>query len=228
MTLPLLISVPHAGLNVPPEVEKFCILTLEQIAADSDEGASIIYSLESEVAAYLTTDVARVIVDLNRAENDRRPDGVVKTHTCQKAPVYERPLPEDLIETLLARYYRPYHEKLTALVNKAKLGIDCHTMAEFGPPIGPDPRCERPHVCLSDAEGTCPREWFALFVECFKSIFADRVSVNTPFKGGHIIRSHAGELPWIQVELSRAAFGSDEQKHEQVLQAIRTFCNSVF
>jgi N-formylglutamate deformylase len=228
MTLPLLISVPHAGLNVPPEVEKFCILTPEQVAADSDEGAATIYALESKVTAYLTTDIARAIVDLNRAEYDRRPDGVVKTHTCQKSPVYKRPLSEDLIETLLARYYRPYHERLTALTNEAKLGIDCHTMAEFGPPIGPDPGCERPHVCLSDAEGTCPCQWFTQFVACFESIFGDRVSVNTPFKGGYIIRSHSGELPWIQVELSRAAFLSNEQKHERVLKALKTFCHSVF
>ena len=228
MTLPLLISVPHAGLKVPPEVEKFCILTPEQIAADSDEGASTIYAMESEVAAYLTTDIARAIVDLNRAEYDRKPDGVVKTQTCQKAPVYERPLPEDLIETLLARYYRPYHEKLKALADKAKLGIDCHTMAEFGPPIGPDSGCERPYVCLSDADGTCPREWFTEFVTCFESIFGEGVSVNAPFKGGHIIRSHAAELPWIQVELSRAVFLSDEQKHVRVLQAIKAFCDSVF
>ena len=228
MTLPLLISVPHPGLNVPSEVEGLCILTPEQIAADSDDGAAVIYALQSDVTAYLTTNIARAIVDLNRAENDRRPDGVVKTHTCQKAPIYKHPLSEDLVETLLTRYYRPYHEKLTALAKEAKLGVDCHTMAEFGPPVGPDPGCERPYVCLSDAEGTCPQKWFAQFVACFESTFGDRVSVNAPFTGGHIIRSHASELPWVQVELSRAAFDTNEQKHERVLQALTEFCDSVF
>ena len=228
MKLPLLISVPHAGVKVPPEVEKLCLLTPEQIAADGDQGAATIYALQSEVAAYLAGDVARAIVDLNRAENDRRPDGVVKTYTCQKVPVYGHPLSEDLVETLLARYHRPYHEKLTVLAKEAKLGVDCHTMAEFGPPLGPDPGCERPSVCLSDAEGTCPKEWFDRLVTCFESIFWERVSANTPFKGGHTIRSHASELPWVQIELSRRAFLSDEQKHEQVLQALTTFCDSVF
>ena len=136
MKLPLLISVPHAGLNVPPEVKDLCILRPEQIAADSDGGASVIYDIKSKVTAYLTTDMARAIVDLNRAENDGRPDGIIKRHTCQKTPVYRRPLSEEVIEMLLVRYYRPYHEKLTVLANEAKLGIDCHTMAEFGPPIG--------------------------------------------------------------------------------------------
>lgn len=228
MKLPLLISVPHAGLKVPPEVEELCVLTPAQIAADSDKGAATIYALESEVTAYLTTDVARAIVDLNRAESDRRADGIVKTRTCQNVPVYKRPLSEDIIEALLTRYYQPYHEKLTALANQAKLGVDCHTMAEFGPPTGPDPGCERPSASLSDAERTCPKEWFIRLVSCFESAFGDEVSVNAPFKGGHIIRSHAAELPWVQVELSRAAFLSDEQKHEKVLQALTAFCHSIF
>jgi len=228
MKLPLLISVPHAGLVVPPEVEDLCILTPEQIATDGDEGAATIYALKSEVTAYLTTDVARAIVDLNRAENDRQRDGIIKTHTCQETLVYRHPPSEEVIGMLLARYYRPYHKKLTVLANEARLGIDCHTMAEFGPPIGPDPGCERPHVCLSDAGGTCSHTWFAKLVSSFENTFGDEVSINTPFKGGYIIRSHACELPWVQVELSRGAFMSDEQKYERVLQALTSFCNSIF
>ena len=75
MTLPLLISVPHAGLRVPPEAERFCKLTETEIAKDGDEGAAEIYTIESEVECYVTTDIARAIVDLNRAEDDRRKDG---------------------------------------------------------------------------------------------------------------------------------------------------------
>lgn len=228
MKLPLLISVPHAGLTVPPEVKDLCILTPEQIDADGDEGAATIYALESEVTAYLTTNIARAIVDLNRAEEDRRPDGVVKTHTCRNVPVYKRPLSEDLIEILLARYYKPYHEKLTALAKKAKLGVDCHTMFEFAPPIAPDPGCERPYVCLSDANQTCPKQWIERLAACFREIFPNKVTINRPFTGGYIIQSHASELPWIQIELSRGAFLSDEQKHRRVLEVLTTFCHSVF
>ena len=201
------------------------LLTPEQIAADSDEGAATVYALESEVAAYMAGDVARAIVDLNRAENDRRPDGVVKTHTFQEVPIYNEPLPEDVVETLLARYHRPYHKRLTALARKAKLGIDCHTMVEFGPPISPDPGCERPYVCLSNAGRTCPAEWLKHLAVCFREVHPTNVAINHPFTGGYIIQSHASELPWVQVELSRSAFLSDEQKHECVLRALTMFCD---
>jgi formiminoglutamase len=82
MKLPLIVSVPHAGLTVPEEVRSYCVLTPKQILADCDEGAAEIYNLKSEAAAYITTSVARAIVDMNRAENDRGRDGIVKTHTC--------------------------------------------------------------------------------------------------------------------------------------------------
>ncbi len=101
-------------------------------------------------------------------------------------------------------------------------------MAEFSPPIDPNPGCKRPHVCLSNAEGTCPNEWFERLGACFRENFPNKISMNIPFKGGHIIRSHASELAWVQIELSRGAFLSEEQKHERVLRALTTFCDSVF
>lgn len=123
----------------------------------NDEGAAEIYlPLKNKVKVLVTTDVARAIVDMNRAEDDRRKDGVVKTHTCWDVPIYSEPLSDILMETLLAQYYRPYHQDLFRLADNVVAGIDCHTMAAVGPPVGPDPGLERPAACLSNADGTCP------------------------------------------------------------------------
>ena len=224
MRLPLIISVPHAGLTVPQEAQDYCVLSPEQILADSDEGAAEIYDLKSEVIAYVTTDVARAIVDLNRAEDDRGRDGIVKTHTCYDARVYRKPVPEDLVEILLERYYRPYHQRLSESAADAKFGVDCHTMAAIGPSCATDSDCERPNICLSNAHGTCSQEWFEKLVHCFKESFDNEISVNHPFKGGCIIRSHSSELPWVQVEFSRAPFLQTGEKRERVLQALTLFC----
>ena len=48
MTLPILMSVPHAGLRVPPEAEPYCRLSTSDLLADSDEGAAEIYDLGPE------------------------------------------------------------------------------------------------------------------------------------------------------------------------------------
>jgi N-formylglutamate amidohydrolase len=188
-------------------------------------GAAEIYALQGEVAALVTTDIARAIVDMSRAENDRRPDGVVKTHTCWNVPVYRQFPPDAVIEALLARYHRPYHGRLTAAAQQdVVLGIDCHTMAAKGPPIGPGPAVERPRVCLSNADGTCPEDWLKSLAGCIERAFACPVSLNDPFKGGFIIRSHAHELPWVQLELSRAPFLIPAQKRRRALDALGEWC----
>jgi len=219
--LPLLISVPHAGLRVPPEASELCRLSDREIERDGDEGAREIYAIESQVARFVTTDIARAIIDLNRAENDRRKDGVVKTHTCWNVPVYKTFPSDTIIETLLARYYRPYHSRLSRLAGPALvLAVDCHTMAAIAPPIGPDPGAERPWVCLSNGDGTCPQEWLDGLRRRFVDEFGQNVTVNDPFSGGYITRTHASEMPWIQLELSRAPFLTNREKQDRVIRAL--------
>ena len=225
MTLPLLLSVPHAGLVIPPVVHDLCILSKNEIIKDGDEGAAEIYlPLENEVSALVTTIVARAILDMNRADNDRRKDGVVKTHTCWDVQIYREPPSETIIAELIEIFYKPYHASLTRYATHVRCGIDCHTMAAQGPPVGPDTGEERPAICISDAAGTCPRDWIASLADCLKKVFEKDVSINHPFKGGYIIRSHATELPWIQLELSRAPFFTNEEKGFRVLEALKDWC----
>ena len=225
MKLPLLLSVPHAGLRVPPEAEQYCLLTPRQITEDGDEGAAGLYALQSEVAAYQAADVARAIVDLNRAPDDRRADGVVKTHTCWNIPVYREFPPEEVIEALLERYYWPYQRGLSRLAGREViLGVDCHTMLAKGPPIGPGPGIERPWVCLSNAEGACPQPWIESLRNCFLEVFEGPVTINDPFRGGYITRTHSAELPWVQLELSRAPFVDWGEKRRRVLAALTEWC----
>jgi len=229
--LPFLVSVPHAGLAIPPEVNDICILTPEQIYADSDGGATEIYSeLENSVDAYITSDIARAIVDLNRAADDFRKDGIIKTHTCYDVPIYREHPSQKLIGLLLAKYYHPYHQKLEHLVNKKKIkiGIDCHTMAAVGPPVGPDAGKPRPLLCLSNADGTCPDEWVHTLAECFQKVFSlEQVMINEPFKGGYIIRNHSADIPWLQIELSRTENISNKDKRDGVLEALSVWSKIV-
>lgn len=228
LPLPLLISVPHAGLDIPAEVAPISALTAEEIAHDGDEGARAIYAIESDVAAFATTGVARAFVDVNRAEDDRRKDGVVKTHTCWDVPVYRTVLSEALVQELLMKYHQPFHQRLSQLASPTlRLAIDCHTMAAVGPPVAPDPSVERPWVCLSNADGTCPSEWIGELKSCFELAFGPHVTINHPFKGGYITRTHAAEMPWVQLELSRAPFLTDQEKKAGVLHALHTWVDRI-
>ena len=227
--LPILLSVPHAGLKIPPEAEPFCILTTDQIIKDGDEGAAEIYSLEDHVQEFVATDIARAIVDLNRAEDDRRADGVIKTHTIWNEPIFNQALPKQTVERLLDLYYRPYHERIHLVDDSViRLCVDCHTMAATGPPIGPDTGKPRPHVCLGDLNGeSLPGGWMNSLVECFRESFGESVTTNKPFRGGYITQRHGKDRPWVQLELSRSEFMSNEDKRDRVLAAMRCFCERV-
>jgi formiminoglutamase len=225
MKLPLLLSVPHAGQRVPPEVGNLCALTAKDILEDGDEGAGELYDLREYVSGFVTTDIARAIVDVNRAEDDSRKDGVIKTHTCWDVPVYKSPLPEETVKNLIERYYQPYHKKLRDMaLEGVKIGVDCHTMAAVGPPVGPDAGRKRPNLCLSNGEGTLPDTWLSELAGCFASAFGFAPAINVPFKGGFIIRSHSAEMPWVQLEVSREPFMANSEKKERLLKALRCFC----
>lgn len=229
MTLPLLLSVPHAGTDVPAEVAAYCALTPEEIIADGDEGAAEIYALAEEVDCHVTTAIARAVVDLNRPPDDFGRDGVIKTHTCWEVPVWDPALPPGRAEELIHSYWRPYHERLRDLGTSGRflLGVDGHTMAAYGPPVGPDAGAERPAACLSNADGTCPPAWIESLRDALARRLGREVTINQPFRGGYITRSHAAEMPWLQIEFSRAPFAGSADKRRAVLAALTELCEEI-
>ena len=97
--------------------------------------------------------------------------------------------------------------------------------AYAGPPVGPDPGVRRPPVCVSDFDGTTfPPGWTRNLARRLTAEFGEGVRVNDPFGGGHIIRSHAAEMPWVQIELSRSTEISFVEKGKKVLAALEAFC----
>ena len=227
--LPVLISVPHGGNKIPIEVHDSVALTEKDIFDDSDALTRKIYDFKYEVAAYIDTPIARAIMDLNRAPNDRppeNPDGVFKTETITSRPIYKSGcFPNELsIQKLLSNYYFPYHKMLDVFQNSKRviLALDCHSMMSESPPISDEPGKSRPLICLSnrgDEKGlpknereniTCPSEMIQLLAKCFRRVFSSdegEIKINEPFSGGYIIRSHyKGTIPWIQVEINRKLY----------------------
>lgn len=217
---PFIISNPHCGQTVPDIVKSISKLTVNQIAKDGDEQALEIYSpLSSSCQYYVEAIAARAYVDLNRRADDFSQDGVVKTHTCWDESIYHRPLTADITQALLNTYYTTYHTKLMDEVssNQYTWLFDCHTMAEFPPPIAPDSGHKRPLVCLGNANGqSCSAEAFTRIVAIFNDVFDGQVSENKPFSGGYICRQYGQYIPTIQIELSRTHEMSITEKSAKI------------
>lgn len=229
--LPIIVSVPHGGEVIAPEMSDLTLLSRRDIFSDGDPLTREIYDFKNEAAYYFESTIARAAIDLNRSPNDLPPinhDGVIKSHTVTGKGVYRKNrMPnKDTLRSLLKKYYTPYHDGLRRKSKKPYLlcGIDCHTMLDKAPIISSQPGRQRPFVCLSnqgDQRGnsvrgrrlTCPPEMIRALAQSLKEQFpeeAHNITLNDPFLGGYIIRSHSKNLPWIQIELNRKSYLSRE------------------
>jgi len=114
---PLLISIPHGGDVVPPEVKDRISITDRDVFYDGDTLTREIYNLRNSVAAFIEMPIARAIVDVNRAPDDRppkNPDGVVKTVTVNGTSVYIRQ-----VSTLMMLLLKNYCRDITTHITKS-------------------------------------------------------------------------------------------------------------
>jgi formiminoglutamase len=219
-TLPVFLSIPHGGTEIPGELtERVCIDPVD-LFEDGDAFTREIYHLQHRVAALVTTHIARAFVDLNRSTDDmppQDPDGLIKRMTCFQKPIYiQGKEPDDsLTRKLIERYYLPYHSRIREILRQETilLALDCHSMAAKAPAIAPDAgkKEKRPLVCLGNVHGhSCTNETVEKLRECICRAFSlkrSQVSINQPFSGGYITRTYGGNpVPWVQVELNRSLY----------------------
>ncbi|MDE0211589.1 MAG: N-formylglutamate amidohydrolase, partial [Boseongicola sp.] len=63
-------------------------------------------------------------------------------------------------------------------------------------------------------------DWIMALKSCFEELLGPNVTINDPFSGGYITRRHSTEMPWLQLELSRAPFLSNPAKGRIVRAAL--------
>lgn len=229
--LPVLVSIPHGGDRTPIEIQHMMGISDRDIFYDSDAHTLAIYDATSEASCVVSTQIARCFVDVNRPLYNGsivRPDGLLKSHTCHNVQVYKPDMPLDytLRNTLIRQYYMPYHRRIQRLLHSKELQLclDCHSMAENPPTISPDHNNNtRPLFCLSNYNGqSSSNESLSLLADCIsKSFDVDRTMIwtNTPFQGGHITRTYGmNPHPWIQIEINRSMYLSEEWFNDGTLQ----------
>lgn len=221
--IPILLSIPHGGTKHPPEIEDNLCITKHDLFDDEDPFVDEIYNLGDKVEKVISADIARAFIDLNRSLQDmppQNPDGLIKSMTCYQKPIYipGKEPDETLRKTLIDKYYTPYHREIQKAVTQLdlQLCLDCHSMAAVAPSISPDGNeKKRPSFCISNQDGkTCPQEMLDKLSECISESFSiemSEISLNDPFKGGHITKTYGNNpVPWIQIEMNRDLYLSEE------------------
>lgn len=125
---PLLVSIPHMGTYLPPDIKRRLNAT-GQALPDTDWHLDQLYDFARDMGAgVLMSTHSRYVIDLNRAQEDTDLyPGQVKTGLCplqtfDGEDIYLPDEAPDGVEKLnrVAAYWLPYHETLAAEIARIK------------------------------------------------------------------------------------------------------------
>jgi N-formylglutamate deformylase len=200
--LPLLVSMPHAGTDIPDELARR--LTPEALTRpDTDWHLPRLYDfLDEQGASILAGRWSRYVIDLNRPPEDSNlypgldSTGLCPVDTFGKAPLYQPGCAPDAAEVQLRRerYWQPYHDQLRAeldhlLALHGRVVLwDAHSIASVVPRFFEG---RLPDLNFGSAQGSaCAAELETRLVTLARAQPRFSVAVNGRFKGGHITRHY--------------------------------------
>ena len=215
---PLLVSMPHTGTYVPPEIEER-LTPAARALPDTDWHLERLYDFLEELgASVLVATHSRYVVDLNRPPDnanlypgqDTTP--LVPIDTFHKEPLYRRgeePKESEIAERV-EPYWKPYHAKLAEALAALKdqhgyaLLWDAHSIFSMVPRFFEGTLTD---LNLGTADGhACAAgigEGLMTKVSGYSAV------LNGRFKGGYITRRYgapAGGVHAVQLELSEATY----------------------
>ena len=234
---PLVVDSPHSGRAYPEDFGHAAPLALLRRAEDAFVD-DLYEDAPRHGAGFLKALFPRSYVDPNRHEaeidqamlDDVWPAAIEASHRTEmglglirrlirgNVPVYDRLLTVAEIEDRIARFHRPYHDELEAMLAElhARFGsvwhINAHSMKALGRKQGKPTR--RDDFVLGDLEGeSCDPEFTAFVTETLQD-FGYSVRINHPFKGAELVkrfgRPQEGRHS-LQIEVNRGLYMDEER-----------------
>jgi N-formylglutamate deformylase len=202
--VPVIASVPHAGLYVPLEIDCLFNEQHRRWLRNTDWYLSQLYSFLPELGVTMVEAThSRYVVDLNRDPSGELfgsfSRAVIAERTADGTPVYHEPQDTNLLAHRVDAYHAPYHSVLSEILAETvqrfgyALLLDLHS---FMGPIDND-------ACIGDRSGgSCSEQVSNAFHEALSAEGFDVVR-NTPFAGGYIVRKYANppKVEALQLEL---------------------------
>ncbi len=223
-TAPLLVSLPHDGSAIPPELSGR-MHERARIAPDTDWHVARLYAFARELgASILIPRYSRYVIDLNRPPDDvslypgQNTTGLCPIVQFSGEPVYldAHPSPEEIRQRVDA-YWRPYHLALVGELNRLR-GLNGRVVLWEGHSIrGECPflfEGRLPDFNLGTAGGaSCS----PVLQDRLVAILADSQGydfvANGRFKGGYITRHYgdpANGVDAVQLEISQRIYMDEE------------------
>lgn len=231
---PVLVEVPHSGLQIPPEVDLELDASPLSVLRDSDIYVDQLYADAPNFGAtLLVARVSRYVVDLNRGPEEvdsaavpRHPKarqiparGVVWRASTDGKPLLRAPLSVEQFSRRIDRYYRPYHSALLEVSNDIRdrhghvVVVAAHSMPSYGRRLLGGKSVRRPDIVpgtrgRSTADGRVIDLVDAHFREAGLSVKHD-----VPYRGGWTT-GHYGAPKLgrhvVQIELNRGLYVDED------------------
>jgi N-formylglutamate deformylase len=205
--LPVLVSIPHTGTYVPPEIAAQFASDYIRSLPMTDWRLHHVYDfLPALGVTTIYATYSRFVADLNRPPDDtplypgRFETGCVARKTFWGEEIYLRLPSSGEIERRRTSVHAPYHAKLMELLQaKAnKFGhavlIDAHSVASRANLLHGELRDD---IFLGDRDGRSNVGWLTDITEQAFRAQGYRVVRNNPYKGGYITE-HYGKMPQVE------------------------------
>ena len=225
-TAPLLISLPHDGTEVPPDIAARFTDEAKSVP-DTDWFVSRLYDFAREIgASILVPRYSRYVIDLNRPPDDvslypgQNTTGLCPIVRFSGDPVYQHGAEPDEAEVLsrVERYWRPYHQALQAELARLRdehgrvVLWEGHSIRSVVPFLF-DGRL--PDFNLGTAAGSsCHPATQQRLEQCLAAQSDYSWVANGRFKGGYITRHYgrpAEGVEAIQLELAQCKYMDEER-----------------
>lgn len=222
--VPILVSVPHAGITIPEELKAKYKPAMISAIDDTDYYVDRLYEFVSSLGiTMVVADISRWVIDLNRsAENaPLYNDGRVITSLCPTTNfnddhIYIDQGPSEAeVNQRKSVYYYPYYDQirleLTKLQREFKhvLFFDAHSIRQHVPGI----RKEKfPDLILGDVDGTSADT--KIISTAIDALSKAKLSLdhNHPFKGGNLTRTFGHpekNIHGLQLEMAKNVYMND-------------------
>ncbi|WP_339491350.1 MULTISPECIES: N-formylglutamate deformylase [unclassified Pseudomonas] len=218
--VPLLISMPHAGLRLTPAVQAGLIPEAQSLP-DTDWHIPRLYECATELgASTLAAEYSRFVVDLNRPSDDKpmyvgATTGLYPATLFDGVPLYREGLEPSAAEraTYLQQIWMPYHQALQQELARLKaefgyaLLFDAHSIRSVIPHLFDG---KLPDFNLGTFNGVSCAPPLASQLEAICAGHGQFTHVlNGRFKGGHITRHYgnpAEDIHAVQLELCQSTY----------------------
>ncbi|OON40933.1 N-formylglutamate deformylase [Izhakiella australiensis] len=219
-TLPLLVSIPHAGTALTPEVEQGLSVPAQGLC-DTDWHIPQLYDFAVEMgASVLVGNYSRFVIDLNRPA-DNQPlyatatTGLYPETLFDGTPTFKPGMTPDDAQRqgYLENIWQPYHQQLQQELAriKAEFGyarlFDAHSIASQIPRLFEG---KLPDLNLGTNDGaSCSAEMAAQLKAVCEAQNDYSWVINGRFKGGYITRAYgqpADGVQALQLELAQCNY----------------------